>query len=296
MSAPAPDRPSQSLLLPPRLLGRLERLQLSTRRRLAGVFSGEHRSRRYGTSLDFADYREYHPGDDFRRIDYHMLARLDVLLIKLFEAEDDLEVRLLVDTSLSMSGAKMQRARELAAALGFVALVRRDAVHIHTFPEETRGPRFLGRGAASPMFRHLQNIEPSGQTRFIDAAAHLLSRTSRPGVTIVISDLLTGEWEEGLRRLANNRSDLVVMHLLDRSDIEPDLEGDLDLVDSETGGRVPVSLTPQIISSYAELANRWAERVADACREGGAVYVRTFTEDDLEETLLGEWRRSGVVR
>ncbi len=284
-------------LLDARLLGRLERLQLSTRQRLAGVFSGEHRSKRHGTSLDFADYREYHPGDDYRRIDYHMLARLDVVLLKLFEAEDDLEIRLLIDTSASMSGDKLRRAQELAAGMGFVALVRRDAVRVHTFPVERPGPRFVGRGAAAPMFAHLQTIEEaSGPTPFIDAAAHLLSRTTRPGVTVLISDLLTGEWEEGLRRLTTTRSDLVVLHLLDRGDLDPDLEGDLDLIDSESGRRVAVSLNPQTIKTYADLAHRWADKVAVACRQGGAGYVRSFTDEDLEEALLGGWRRAGVVR
>src|SRR4051812_42820021 len=150
-------------LLDPGLLARLERLQLATRRPLAGRFSGEHRSRRHGTSLDFADYREYHPGDDFRRIDYHLYARLDVLLLKLFEAEDDITVRLLVDTSASMaSGGKLEQACRVAAALGFVALVRRDVVTLHTFPFEHASPRFSGRGATVPLFAALQGLTADG--------------------------------------------------------------------------------------------------------------------------------------
>ena len=116
----------------PEVLGALERLQLGTRRRLAGQLVGGHRSPRYGSSLDFADFREYQPGDDFRRIDYLTLARLDQLLVRLYDAEDDLTVRLIVDTSASMStDGKLQRAAELAGALGFVALTRRDRVELH---------------------------------------------------------------------------------------------------------------------------------------------------------------------
>lgn len=116
----------------PEVLGTLERLQLRTRRRLAGQLVGGHRSRRYGASLDFADFREYQPGDDFRRIDYLTLARLDQLLIRLYDAEDDLTVRLIVDTSASMqTDNKLQRAVELAGAIGFVALTRRDRVEVH---------------------------------------------------------------------------------------------------------------------------------------------------------------------
>ena len=98
-------------LLEPALLARLEAMQLVTRRRLAGSLAGEHRSTRHGSSLDFADQREYHPGDDFRRIDYHVLARLDQLLIRLYEADDDLLVRLVVDTSASMALRDMPNAR-----------------------------------------------------------------------------------------------------------------------------------------------------------------------------------------
>ena len=124
------------------LLGALERLQLRTRRPLAGRISGEHRSKRYGTSLDFADFREYQQGDDFRRVDYLTLARLDQMLIRLYEAEDDLVVRLVIDTSASMGlDGKLRRATEVAAAIGFVALTRRDVVTVHTAPPGAWGRR-----------------------------------------------------------------------------------------------------------------------------------------------------------
>ncbi len=116
----------------PLLLGALERLQLRSRKPLAGQLLGSHRSRRHGSSLDFADFRDYQPGDDFRRIDYLTLARLDQLVIRLYEAEDDITVRLMVDCSASMRlDQKLQRAAELAGAIGFVALTRRDRVEVH---------------------------------------------------------------------------------------------------------------------------------------------------------------------
>jgi len=105
-------------------MARLESLQLHSRHRLVGRFGGEHSSKRYGSTVDFADFREYHPGDDFRRIDYHVLARLDQVLIKLFEADDEVTVRILIDTSASMAvEGKLDQAKRLAAALGFVAFL-----------------------------------------------------------------------------------------------------------------------------------------------------------------------------
>ena len=134
-------------LLPERLLARLERLQMGTRRRLAGLLVGEHRSPLRGASLEFSDHRPYTPGDDVRRIDPHVYARLDVLMVKLFQAEDDLQVRLLVDTSASMGMfGKLDAAARAAAALGFVALVRRDQVSVHTFP----APAGSGASGAAP--------------------------------------------------------------------------------------------------------------------------------------------------
>ena len=283
-------------LLEPELLARLERLQLGTRRRLAGAFSGEHRSTRHGSSLDFADYREYFAGDDFRRIDYVAWARLDQLLVRLFEAEDDLTVRLLVDTSQSMEGAKLRQAARLAAAIGFVALVRRDIVSLHTFPLERPAPRFTGRHAAYALFGHLDALEADGDTRFGAAVTDLLSRRGPRGLTVVLSDLLTPEWSEGLTRLPARGGDITVVHVLDRNELHPDLTGDLELVDAETGEAVAVSLAPEQLKEYEAAAAAWADDVAARCHHSGAAYTRVLADDPIEPLLLGTWRESGVLR
>ncbi|MGH9243681.1 MAG: DUF58 domain-containing protein [Acidimicrobiales bacterium] len=295
MSDPAAADTTEPLLSP-NLLARLERLQMATRRRLAGAIPAEHRSPRYGSSLDFADYREYHPGDDFRRIDYGAWARLDQLLVKLFEAEDDLTLRLLVDTSKSMAGAKLRQAARLAAALGFVALVRRDAVTVHTFPLDWPAPRFLGRAAARPLFRHLESLTAEGETRFASAASHLLARPGPRGLTVVLSDLLTPEWDAGLERLPTRGDELAVVHVLDPEEVHPTLQGDLDLVDRETGATLSVSLAADVIGRYEREAAAWLDRVRERARRAGAAYMRVLSTDDVEPLLLGAWREAGVLR
>lgn len=284
-------------LLDPHLLARLEALQLRTRRRLVGHLAGEHRSSRFGTSLDFADYRDYHPGDDFRRIDYHLLARLDVALVKLFEAEEDVHLRLLVDTSASMATeGKLRQAARLAAALGFVALVRRDPVSLHTFPLERAVPRFSGRGAMPALFSALGALEPAGKTEFAQAATHLLSRPGTPGVTALISDLLTPQWQAGLERLPARGGDVVVVQVLASSDLRPDAVGDIELVDAERGDRVAVTLTPESVRAFERTARAWVDEVADRCHRAGFGYVRVMADDDIEPLLLGGWREAGVLR
>jgi uncharacterized protein (DUF58 family) len=297
-------------LLAPALLARLERLQVLTRRRLAGRLSSEHRSVRHGETLDFAEYREYHPGDDFRRVDYQAWARLDQLLVRLFEAEDDLTVRLLVDTSGSMAGApapgsgkatgqKLVQAVRVAAALGFVALVRRDVVTLHTFPLDRPAPRFTGRHATHALFARLEAIAAAGaqgDTPFVAAARDLLGRPGPRGLTIVVSDLLTPEWADGLTKLPARGGDLVVIHVLSADELRPDLMGDLDLVDRETGNRVSVSLSVDALRRYEELAVAWADSIARRCQQLGAGYVRILDDDDLEKVLLGRWRTAGILR
>ena len=284
-------------LLDPAFLARLEALQLGTRRRLAGHFAGEHRSVRHGSSVDFADYRQYHPGDDFRRIDYFLYARLGVLNVKLFEAEEDLHLRILLDTSASLGpGDKLQCARRVAAALGFVALCRRDPVSVHTFPLERVAPRFAGRGAVPALFGHLERLEAGGDTTFAGAVTSLLARPGPVGLTVVVSDLLTPEWETALGRLPSRGGDVVVVQVLEPEELRPSLAGDVELVDRESGARVAVSMAPDTVHEYERLAQAWVDRVAARCRQVGAGYVRLLTTDDLEATLLGAWRTAGVLR
>ncbi len=288
-------------LLSPTLLAKLERLQLRNRRPLLGRLAGEHRSPAYGSSIDFADYREYHPGDDFRRIDYALLARLDQLLIRLFEAEDDLEVRLVIDTSASMAfGEKFNQALRVAAALGFVALTRRDVVSLHYAPMKLLAPRFRGRGGVPALFKHLSSLQPLGETAFAAAARGVLARPGPPGITVVLSDLLTTEWKDGLSSLPARGGEVVMVHILSEEDLRPsrgdDLAGDLDLVDVETGARVSVSLNSDLLSAYEHETQHWVDEVTGRCRQAGVGYLSVMAGDDIEQLMLASWREAGLLR
>lgn len=285
----------------PRLLEALERLQLRTRRPLAGAMTGAHRSTRHGTSVDFADFRPYQPGDDFRRIDYGTLARLDQLLIRLYEAEDDLVVRLVVDSSASMGlDGKLRRAAEVAAAIGFVALTRGDAVTVHTAPSSPdRRPRpparFRARKSWPRLRDHLAGLEAGGSGSLVGTATGLLTGAGPRGLTVLVSDLLDDEWEPALRRLPARGADLVVVHVLGAGELDPVVAGDVDLVDIESGRRLPLSLTEQAIERYETRRDAWLELVANRVAALGAGYTLIRSDGELRPVLLGSLRAAGVV-
>ena len=292
-----PDVTEVAALLPPDVLARLERMQLGTRRRLAGRFAGEHRSPRRGSSLDFADYRDYHPGDDFRRIDYSVYARTDQLFIRLFDAEDDASLRLVVDTSGSMGfHGKLRAAARLAGALGFVGLVRRDVVSLHTVPGAARPRRFTGRHATAPLLDALARLEASGGSDLDAAAGQVLAHTGPPGITVLFSDLMSPSWESAIERLPARGGDVAVVHVVARDELEPDLFGDLELEDAETGEQIAVSLSASARARYVEATTAWLDGVAARCRRRGVAYSRVLADDDVADVLFRGWQREGLLR
>jgi uncharacterized protein (DUF58 family) len=291
-------------LLEESLLRRLERLSFNVRRPVAGGLGGEHRSSARASSLDFADYRPYMPGDDFRRIDWNAYGRFGTLYVKLTEAREQLPVHILVDASRSMAWgepAKLRFATQVAAALGYVALARYDRLTVTALgehPRDLRGVR--GRGRIGQVLNFLGGVEPSGA---LDLSAGLAAyRVDRRagGLAIVISDLLSPDgpdgYTAGLDALLQAGLDVVVLQVLSPQELEPAEGGDVELEDAETGEIVEVSLTPRMLAIYRERLDRWCAEAEEACTRRGIVYGRVSTDTPIEDLLLDRLRRVGVLR
>ena len=279
---------------------RLERLAVASRGRVRGMWTGRHRSLRLGESLDFADYREYHPGDDFRRIDYNLWARLGVVLIRLFEAEDELPLRIVIDPSQSMAfGAKFRTAQRLAAMVAYLALSSGERVRLMTVPAADRpahnGPWARHVGRWHEMERWLEDLEPSGGTDLPGAARLLAPQGSGRGPAVLISDLLAPGWDQCLDAIGALGGG-VVLHVLSPAELDPDLTGDVTLRDAETGAEVAVSLSGDAVSRYRERADGFVAEVARRSLRAGMDHVLVIADEGALDTALRDLVGKGTFR
>jgi uncharacterized protein (DUF58 family) len=285
-------------LLSPAEMALLERLTLVARGKLLGSFTGDHRSRRFGSSLDFADYREYRPGDDFRRIDASVSARLDRLFLRLFEAEEDVPVRIIVDASASMgfgSPSKLAMVQRLAAALTHVALLQHDRVRLYAARDRIEPSRWLaGRTAVYEAMTWLGALTPAGRGG-LPGAVRAIRSEGRPGVTAVLADLLEPAWEDALARLGPP-GEAFVVHVLAPDELEPRLEGDLTLVDAESGDEVPISIDAGTLRRYRARVSAWRDEVRSACTSRAIGYAFARADDHVLDVVLARLTDQRVVR
>ncbi len=310
----------ENQLLEPDFLARLERLTLVSRRVYAGQMKGERRSSRRGASVEFADYRNYVPGDDLRRVDWNTYARLERLFLKLFVEEEDLTVHLLLDASRSMSfgePAKLAYAQRVAAALGYIALCGFDRVTATLLGgagaaglsdrsdgsdrsdkgrAENHLPGVRGRAQVFRLFQFLGGARAGGSADLGGEFRRYALSAGRAGLAVLVSDFLDPAYEEGLRALAARRFDVTVVHVLDRTEVEPDLVGDLRLVDSESGETREISVSPYLLGQYRKALEEFCDHLSGLCSRYGMDYIRTTTDVPFDELVLRTLRARGVVR
>jgi len=293
---------SRKVALEPEFMNRLARLKLETRMILGGVMKGEKRSKKYGTSVEFADYRDYHRGDDLRYLDWNIYARLERFFLKLFHEEEDLTVYVLVDLSASMTAgdpSKIYHAKQLAAALAYISLSNLDRLSVTTFSENVGKSTQLmrGRGHLRKIIDLLNEV-PNGETTNFDASMRTFTLRHRArGLVFVISDFLDPvHVKDGIKRLMHNKNDVLLLQVLDKTEIEPDLRGDWALTDSESGEVVEVSVSPKLLADYKRKMVTYLEDLRGFARRLGVGYVLTTTDIPMEDFILKELVLTGLVR
>lgn len=288
-------------LLTPDFLRKIERLQLVAKRVFPGRLRGERRSTKRGSSVEFADYRNYSTGDDFRRVDWNVYARLEKLFLKLFVEEEDLHVYILIDASKSMdfgSPRKLLYAKRIAAALSYIALSNLDRVGISALngtSASVLSPK-RGKQSAFGVFDYLKSVQPVGGTQLAASMRDFSLRTSQPGLVIVISDFFDPDYQKGLSALLSRKFELTVMHLLDQDEVEPPLGGDLLMVDSETNERREVTITQTLLRKYQQRLAEFCGGVESFCTRYGCNYVRVTNQSPFEDLILGYLRQRGMLK
>lgn len=288
-------RATAERLLAPATVARLGRLRLRLARRVDGRFAGGHPAIGYGSSQDFVDYRQYVPGDDPRLLDPYAYARLGRRLVKLYTAEDTAAVRIVVDTSGSMAGAKHRAAAGAAAAIAAVAVAGGDRARVLLAGERTDAGPWYGGPAVLPAIeaRLLGAPEPAGAADLTAALRRAASEGPR-GPVVLVSDLFSNDWEGVLRLLGSARRDALLVHLLGREDLEPSVRGDVRLVDVETGAEVEVAVAEAALARHAALRDAWLADVQRVSGARGVAYTR-LVDDQTVEALLAELARLGLL-
>jgi len=281
-----------SILVDVGLLRRLDRLQLVARRSYGMVSSGSRRSRKFGSSVEFADYRNYSPGDDIRHLDWNIFARSDRLFIKLHEAEEHLAVHILLDASGSMDWGRTNKfhyARQLAACLGYIALNQQDVLSAGLLSDTLTDyfPPAQGKPQVLRYFEFLERAEPAGTTGLAHALRAYAARNTHRGLMLLISDLLTPDAYRAISSVLETGNELVVLHLLDRQEANPSLNGELRLVDSETGEAITLTVDEAVLHQYRQHFYNWADQMESFCLRRNARYVRIETSWPLEEVIFG---------
>jgi uncharacterized protein (DUF58 family) len=296
-----PDTQAQPLL-DPAFLARLEQLELVSRKIFLGRMKGERRSKKKGQSVEFADYRNYVVGDDLRFLDWNLFARLDRLFIRLFMEEEDLHLYLLIDNSLSMdfgSPTKLHYAKQVAAALGFIGLVNMDRVVIEAFNDRLTQsmPAARGRRSLWRLMDFLQKVEPAGPSDLKRALRSFTIKCSGKGIVVLLTDLMDkGGYEDALRYLVARQLDIYLIQVLSQEEVEPEIVGDLRLIDIEDEDMAEITVSGPLLKRYKQNLAAYRAGIHEFCTRRGITYLFTSNQVPFERLVLNYLRQRGLVK
>jgi uncharacterized protein (DUF58 family) len=283
-------------------LRQLSNLRVIVKGRQKGYLAGVHTSPRAGMSLEFADYRDYVPGDDFRYVDWNIYGRLDRVLVKTFVHEVDVPIYILLDLSASMSLGKPPKARyaaRLAAALTYLGLRELDRVGLYPFTDHLLPavtPRH-GMGHMARILKALQATPPKGKTSLDLTLNEFVTHSRESGLVFLISDLLCkGGYEEGISRLLHRGDEIVVIQVVDSGELEPSIEGSLRITDTETLDYVDLIVGRGTLTQYKRQLTTYLETLRNFLVNHRIPYFLAPTDFPIERLIHERLRAGGVLR
>jgi uncharacterized protein (DUF58 family) len=288
-------------LLNVKFLKQLDCLQIRSHEIFRGKSKGERRSLNRGVGIEFVDYRPYELGDDLRHVDWNVYARLNLPFIKLFSADEDLSIFIFIDNSKSMSfgtPAKLECAKRIAAALGYIGLANFDRVSIITLSDQMIPivPLTYGKSQFPKVSRAIEAIAAAQETHLGTCLTHFCASRSQTGVAIVVSDFLDRDgYELGLKQLIARKFDLTVIQLLSDEELHPKLSGELRLEDAETGKKKEITVSDQTLANYSERVNTFCDRLKGFCLNQGITNIQINNRVQIEELIFQSLRKVGLI-
>ncbi len=277
---------------------RLDSLYLLARKVLNGSLQADRKSTKKGTGITFADYAEYHPGADYRSIDWRVFARFESLVVKLFEVEEDATIYILLDQSKSME-SKFRYARQLAAGLGYIALNCLDRLAVYGLSDSLTPllEPARGRGSVMPLLQELEDARTvAGDTRFNSCSRLFQARHQRKSVVIVISDFLFPDgFDDGLSYLNWHKHDVYCLQVQNDDDTRCTLKGDIELECVETGQHRRVTISPREAALYEEAVAALNARLIASCASRRIGLASTTPEIAFDHVIQDILRKGGLV-
>lgn len=284
-------------------LKKLEYLYLVSKKVFKGHTQALSRSKKHGWGMEFADHRDYNPGDDLRYLDWNLFGRMEQLVTKLFHEEENLNVYFLIDCSKSMEQGdplKFDYARKIAAALAYVTLANLDTVHILPFGADL-SPNILthlrGKGQILNIFEYLENLDISEATNMKAACRTFCARGSDSGLVVMISDFFDeAGFEKPLKTLFFAKHDLSAICVHEPTEAHPDYRGAVRFTDSETGDIQMINISPRMLKRYQKEYENFCQELQETCHAIRCTYLRTVTDVPFEDLILNVFRQGRFVK
>ena len=292
-----------SSLLSNRSLDGLRRMRLNPNGHFTNRVKGGHLARKGGSSTEFADYRDYVAGDDIRFVDWNSFARLQRPYMKLYHEEEDMCLHLMVDCSKSMMmEGKLETAKSIAAGLGMIGLNGTERVSASVLGDAgTASSRRLrparGRASIAKWLKFVEGIQGGGNRPLEEEIETALRHHSGRGIAVILSDFLTfGDLKRALNLVYSSGMEVWGLQILGPSELDPDVAGDLRMVDSELGDVLDVSSAADLLNMYHEYREAYAERVSKLCSQRAGRFLTLPADVDQDNVFSETLRRAGWIR
>jgi len=283
------------LQLPEGWVSRLGRYSIATKSKIRGHHKGSSRSRRFGSSMDFSDFREYHPGDDVRHIDWNVYARTEKVYIKRFLDEQEMRIHIMIDGSKSMQN-KWLFTKQLAFSLGSIVLMNDDKLSMSLGQGKHGSFKQKGKSAQKNFSHFLASLPEADELSFAEMADFQQAKDST--VLFILSDALEpiDKWQRCFNRASKYSKDIRFLHISNQQERKPVFQGDLRLIDDESAEAFNVTMTGRTAEAYNRQRSAHVESLQALCRRYGVHYMPVRVEDGIQQVVMHQLAKQNWLR